>query len=210
MRILAIADMPEPVLSDAFEPDAWRGRVDLIISCGDLDRDYLEFLVTELSVPLLYVPGNHDTAYRTQPPEGCESIDDRLVTLGELRIGGVGGSLRYNADADAFQYTERQMAWRLRRLGWQVHHRGGVDVMVSHAAPLHDDPTLDATDRAHAGVAGFRRFIEHHRPRYWLHGHNHLLFPWVPRVSGIAGTVVINAYGHFVLDTDAPQPLPGG
>lgn len=133
MRILTIADIPERLLYDAFAPDDWRGRVDLIISCGDLDREYLEFLVTELPVPVLYVPGNHDGAYRTQPPEGCEDLDGRLVTIDGLRVAGIGGSPRYNADHEAYQYTEQQMAWRLRRLGWRVRRAGGVDVVVSHA-----------------------------------------------------------------------------
>ena len=207
MRILAIADTPERFLYDVFEPKDWRGRVDLVLSCGDLVREYLEFLVTELAVPLLYVPGNHDTAYREYPPEGCENLDERLVTVGGLRIAGVGGSMNYNAGSDSYQYTEREMAWRLWLLGWRVRRAGGVDTMVSHAAPLHGDPTFDATDRPHRGSAGFRRFIGRHQPRFWLHGHNHLFDSRIPRVSQIAATVVINAYGHYLFDTDAPPPL---
>jgi Icc-related predicted phosphoesterase len=207
MRILAIADSPERLLYDAFAPAAWRGHVDLVISCGDLDREYLEFLVSALDVPLLYVAGNHDTAYRTHPPEGCEDLADRLLTIGGLRLAGISGSLRYNAGPEAYQYTERQMGWRLRRLGWQVRWAGGVDLVASHAAPLHRRPNLDATDWAHRGSAGFRRFIERYRPRYWLHGHNHLFLPWTPRVSRIAETTVINAYGHYLFDTTAPLPM---
>jgi len=207
MRILAIADLPERLLYDTFELDDWCGRVDLVLSCGDLDREYLEFLVTELAVPLLYVPGNHDLAYRRHPPEGCENIDERLLMIGGLHIAGVGGSLNYNAGSDSYQYTEQQMAWRLRRLGWRVRRAGGVDIVVSHAAPLHGDPTLDATDRPHRGSADFSRFIGNHHPRFWLHGHNHLYDSRLPRISQIADTVVINAYGHYMLDTDAPPPL---
>lgn len=207
MRILAIADTPERLLYDVFEPVDWRGRVDLILSCGDLDREYLEFLVTELAVPLLYVPGNHDTAYRRHPPEGGEDLDGRLRTVGGLRIAGVGGSMRYNADPDVYQYTERQMVWRLRWLGYRVWRAGGVDIMISHAAPFHDDPTFDATDHAHRGFTSFCHFIERYHPHYWLHGHNHLISTLVPRVLQIADTVVINAYGHYLLDTEAPPPL---
>ena len=35
---------------------------DLVIGCGDLPFDYLEYLVSRLDVPLLYVPGNHDAS----------------------------------------------------------------------------------------------------------------------------------------------------
>jgi Icc-related predicted phosphoesterase len=86
-----------------------------------------------------------------------------------------------------------------------------VDLVVSHAAPLHGHAAFDATDQAHRGSVSFRRFIERYRPRFWLHGYSHLLFSWIPRVSCIAGTAVINAYGHYLFDTEAPLPtLPIG
>src|SRR5258708_10890199 len=57
MRILAVADeVDEFLYGDKLDTV----RPDLIVSCGDLPFDYLEFLVTSLAVPLLYVPGNHD------------------------------------------------------------------------------------------------------------------------------------------------------
>lgn len=34
--------------------------VDVVISCEDLCCEYLDYLVSMLNVPLLYVPGNHD------------------------------------------------------------------------------------------------------------------------------------------------------
>ncbi len=209
MRLLAISDVPERLLYDDFQPDEWRDRVDLVISCGDLDPEYLEFLVTELNVPLLYVAGNHDTSYRARPPEGCEDIDGRVVTVGRLRIAGMSGSMRYNAGPEAYQYTERQMARRMRRLGWRIRWAGGLDVMVTHAAPLFGDPLLDAHDIPHRGFGAFQGVLARYRPRYWLHGHNHLIFNWVPRVKRIDATLVINAYGHYEIDTDnPPRPLP--
>lgn len=39
-------------------------RPDLVVSCGDLPSDYLEYLVSSLNVPLVYVPGNHDPSLR--------------------------------------------------------------------------------------------------------------------------------------------------
>ena len=56
-RILAIADE----VDDAMYTDKLaRLRPDLVLSCGDLPFDYLEFIVSRLDVPLVYVPGNHD------------------------------------------------------------------------------------------------------------------------------------------------------
>ena len=52
MKILAIADDENKLLWDYYQPDRVAG-VDLIISCGDLDPDYLEFLVSRTNCPLL-------------------------------------------------------------------------------------------------------------------------------------------------------------
>ena len=69
-------------------------KPDLVLSCGDLPFDYLEYLVSRLDVPVFYVPGNHDLGLKPpdmtwmplrselQPvlgPEGCTNIDGRLV-----------------------------------------------------------------------------------------------------------------------------------
>ena len=69
MKILVIADMESKALWDYFEPEK-REDVDLIISCGDLNPRYLEFLVTMAHCPLVYVRGNHDGHYDQNPPEG--------------------------------------------------------------------------------------------------------------------------------------------
>jgi hypothetical protein len=50
--------------------------------------------------------------------------------------------------------------------------------------------------------------ILRHRPRYWLHGHNHLTYAWMPRLSTIAQTTVINAYGYYLLDTAVGPLVP--
>lgn len=232
MRILAVADIPDRLLYDNFNPDRWRSQVDLILACGDLDGSYLDFLVSVLNVPLYYVAGNHDTAFREDPPAGCENLDGRVVTVGGLRIAGIAGSMQYNAGSDEYQYTEQQMKWRMRRLCYKAWRAGGVDIVISHAAPLHCPvftkcPTpvgvgrqcahgeipghlgvcIDASDRCHMGFASFRDFILRFHPRFWLHGHNHLTYAWMPRLSAIDYTTVINAYGHYILDTEARQTV---
>ena len=62
MKILALADEPEKKFWDGYAMDTLR-QVDLILSCGDLPRAYLEFLVTMARCPLVYVHGNHDERY---------------------------------------------------------------------------------------------------------------------------------------------------
>ena len=114
MKILVVSDVESRSYYDFYTPgklDAF----DLIISCGDLPREYLEFLVTMAHCPLLYVHGNHDESYDEQPPEGCICIEDTLYVYDGLRILGLGGSGRYRKGSH--QYTEREMEWRILRLG---------------------------------------------------------------------------------------------
>ena len=57
MKILAVSDIESKSLYDFFSPDKVEG-VELIIACGDLQENYLEFLVTMMNVPLIYIHGN--------------------------------------------------------------------------------------------------------------------------------------------------------
>ena len=68
MRILAVSDEEAKGLYDHYRPGKLDGY-DLILSCGDLKKEYLEFLVTMSNVPLLYVHGNHDDSFEKRPPE---------------------------------------------------------------------------------------------------------------------------------------------
>ena len=83
MKVLCISDSEEYELYEGWtDEEAERLKdVGLILSAGDLGREYLEFLVTMLNVPLLYVRGNHDSCYDEEPPEGCVDIDDKVAEI---------------------------------------------------------------------------------------------------------------------------------
>ena len=130
MKILAVADKESSSLWDYYTPDKLKG-VDLIISCGDLNRRFLEFLVTLGNCPLLYVRGNHDSAYDKNAPEGCICIENMIYNYKGLRIGGLGGSMRYKGGPD--MYTEDEMRKRAKRLGSKIRYTGGIDILVTHA-----------------------------------------------------------------------------
>ena len=149
MKVLLISDLESEYLWDYYQPGHLAG-VDLILSCGDLHSQYLSFLVTMGGVPLLYVHGNHDQTYDLRPPEGCECIEDRLITVKGLRVLGLGGSIWYSGGPH--QYTEAQMARRVRRLRRQLRRAGGVDIVVTHAPARGYG---DAPDQAHHGFSCF-------------------------------------------------------
>ena len=201
MKLLLISDVESPYLWDYYQPGRLDG-IDLILSCGDLSSKYLTFLVTMTGKPLLYVHGNHDKTYALHPPEGCECVEDRLVRVKGLRILGLGGSICYSGGPH--QYTEAQMARRIRRLQFQLWRAGGVDIVLTHA-PMQGYG--DGEDYAHQGFESLLRLVDKHRPKYLIHGHVHANYGAnLPRVLQRDGTTVINAYERYVLDTEA---LPG-
>ncbi|OUP39820.1 metallophosphoesterase family protein [Olsenella sp. An188] len=203
MRILAISDVPEGWLWERWDRERVAG-VDLIISCGDLPATYLEHIVTLANVPLLYVQGNHDTAYDDHAPEGCVSIDGQLRDFCGLRIMGLGGSIRYNDEVHGF--TEAEMARKAARMALLASATGGVDVIVTHA-PLRGYGDLD--DLPHRGFEALGRLIERTRPRYLLHGHVHMEYGRIERVrEHPCGTTIVNACGSYVLDI--PDESIGG
>lgn len=186
IRILAVADEVDQAL---YGPRLRELRPDLILGCGDLPFDYLEYLRAEAEVPLLYVHGNHDPPLRSHsisaylPPEytspsrqrpvGCVDVEDRWEDEVGLRIVGLGGSIRYNNGDN--QYTQGEMRHRVRRLTRRTrirHWRDGrsVDVVIAHSPPLDCGDEGDAT---HRGFAAFHRLVEKLEPTFMLHGHIH-------------------------------------
>jgi uncharacterized protein len=178
--------------------------VSLVLSCGDLPYDYLEYIVTMLDVPLLYVHGNHDRPLRTDhseipAPRGCIWVEGRILAEQGLLIAGLGGSIRYKP-IGAHQYTEWEMRKRVGRLAprfWWNRLRGRrLDIFLAHAPPrgIHDEE-----DFAHHGFETFRSLIERQRPRYFIHGHTQP-HAGVPQVTRLGETEVIHINGWRVLE----------
>ena len=197
MKILLISDEEDKYLWDYYRPGTLDG-VDLILSAGDLKPDYLSFLVTMARCPLLYVHGNHDERYKKNPPEGCDCVDDRIITVNGLRILGLGGVPRYNNGP--WQFTERQMAWRIRKLNRKIKYVGGVDLVLTHA-PVRGYG--DQENMAHRGFEAFLPLLDRWKPRYLIHGHVHQRYqPNMQRILQYQDTTIINACGKYYLETE--------
>jgi Icc-related predicted phosphoesterase len=216
-RILAVSD---EVNTLAYHGGFAEMKPDLVIACGDLPFDYLEYLVTTISKPLLFVPGNHDPdltprrqasttinflAYSeldNPGPQGCTNIDGRIVDVAGLRLAGLGGSHRYREGPN--QYTQKQMAKRCRRLRVRSRLRGArrnrlVDVIVTHAPPRG---VGDDDDPCHQGFESFHQMVREVAPQYLVHGHIH---PYGLDAADreLAGTTIVNAVGHRLLEIDS-------
>ena len=195
MRVLLIADEEDLYLWEHYTPGCL-GKIDLILSAGDLKSPYLSFLVTMLNCPLLYVHGNHDGAYDRFPPEGCECVDDRVVTVKGYRIAGLGGCRWYNNGP--YQYPERQMAARIRRLRRPLRRAGGMDILLTHAPA---EGYGDMPDPVHQGFRGFLDLLDKYQPAFMFHGHVHLRYaPSMKREFQRGGTVIRNIGGYSVME----------
>ena len=195
MKILTISDEECPALWEYYTPGRLDGY-DLILSCGDLNSQYLSFLVTMAKCPVLYVHGNHDVTYDQAPPEGCDNIDGHIVTYNGLRILGLGGCRKYHPGPH--QYTDRQMRRRIAKLRFRLWCMGGVDIVVTHAPP---EGLGDADDPAHWGFEALRKLVDKYHPAYLVHGHVHISYGHdIPRQIDYNGTKIINAYERYTLE----------
>ncbi len=199
MNVLVLADEESKYLWDYFEKSKL-DNIDLIISCGDLKPQYLSFLATFAKVPILYVHGNHDEIYDTTPPDGCICIDDDIYVYQGIRILGLGGSKNYNYGT--YQYTEQEMAHRVRKLWFKLRKNNGFDILVTHAPAYQLN---DGEDLPHSGFKIFRNLLDKYKPKYFLHGHVHLNYSWKQQRECIYNehTTVINGFEKYIFEYKA-------
>jgi predicted phosphodiesterase len=104
MKILCISDQIDPlVYSNSIKTRF--ADVDLILSAGDLPLDYLDFVVSNLNKPLVFVFGNHHTKKIEDDAYGgcgCVHAGSKVVHEEGVIIAGLGGCLRYNNGANQF------------------------------------------------------------------------------------------------------------
>ena len=190
--LTCIADEEDPLLYSSSVIRLLKD-CDFIISAGDLNPKYLEYIVTLTNKPLFYIHGNHDSIMETRPPEGCICIDDDLITYQGIRILGLGGSYRYSNET--YQYTEVQMERRIRKLRFKIAKAGGVDIVVTHA-PIKGYGDLN--DYAHQGFECFNKLLEELKPRFWFYGHVHKSYdPLGKRIYAYKNTMIINVCGSY-------------
>lgn len=196
MKILVLADHESKSLYDYYEPEKLKD-VELILACGDLRKNYLEFFASMAHAPLLYVLGNHDGWYSSRQEGGSICIEDRIYEYKGIRILGLGGSMQYIPGADN-QYTEQQMRRRIRRLWWQLKWKKGFDILISHAPACGLN---DLEDLPHKGFECFRKLMDTYRPKYFVHGHVHANYgKGFKRLDKYGDTIIINAYDHYLIE----------
>jgi uncharacterized protein len=172
MNILVIAD-DEMIKSRLTE-----SKADVVVSCGDLPDDVIVEAARRGSCKqILAVKGNHDSVASFPAP----IFDLHLKTLDfrGLRFGGFSGSWKYKPKGHhLFEQSEVEAA---------LDTFPKVDVFISHNSPrlIHD-----RDDEVHIGFVAFNNYITKHKPRFVLHGHQH-----VQQETLVDTTRVIGTYG---------------
>jgi Icc-related predicted phosphoesterase len=218
MKILCISDQIDPLVYTNTIRERFKD-IDVILSAGDLPMDYLEFIVSSLNKPLLFVFGNHnieELAYYKDEASythlwlaehdnihssGATHIGSKVKVEGDMIFAGLGGSMRYNRGEN--QFTELQMKLEMLKLFPKLLLnrilRGRfLDVLLTHASPkgIHDKE-----DRCHWGFKSFLWFMRVFKPKYLIHGHIHLYDLADVRLTRYEDTLVINAYSHYIINT---------
>lgn len=207
MKILAVSDQVVERVYSLANNKHFEGA-EVILGCGDLPYNYLEYLVTILNVPLFYVPGNHDPDFNIRDPrsraEGGSNLDLKTVYHKGTLIGGFGGSVRYHPNGTN-QYTQSEAYWRAYQMVPQlllnrIQYGRALDILISHSPPfgIHDD-----TDQAHNGLKALNWLMKFAKPRYLLHGHTHFYRNNIASHETSSGsTKVINVFPYRMIDVE--------
>ena len=218
MRLLCIADHVDPLIYSTGLKERY-GKVDLVLSAGDLAVGYYDFIVSCLNRPLYFVFGNHHLEHRGNFRRGADPfekaqddsrwdrggaicLDGRVVRVRGLIMAGLGGSIWYNGGEN--QFTDLTMFLSMLRLFpsllWhRLVHGRFLDLLITHSPPYGIN---DLPDPCHTGFRIFLWFMRHFHPAYLVHGHVHLYDRNAARETKYGGTTVLNAYDHAVLSLE--------
>ena len=208
MKILAVSDQIVERIYTLARQDHFQG-VDIIIGCGDLPYTYLEYLISMLNVPMVYVPGNHDPEYNPKfnstRAEGGSNLDLQHTHVKGLLMAGLGGSVKYRPDgvnqhtqAEAFQRAARLMPGLLFN---RLRYGRALDILITHSPPfgIHDDET-----QAHTGLKAINWLLRWARPRYHFHGHTHFFRQNLAvSITKLGPTTIMNVFPYKIIEVSS-------
>jgi uncharacterized protein len=169
------------VIADDDSQAGWKAgsQADLLISCGDLwDQTIQRVCRSYLCRRAFAVRGNHDAA--TAFPPGIEDLHLTICEFQGLRFGGFRGCWRYKPRGNHL--------WDQWEVGELLREFPAVDVFVAHNSPrgIHEVDT-----GVHQGFQDFRDYIDRARPRFFIHGHQH-----IESTTRLGDTLIMGVYGE--------------
>jgi len=207
MKILAVSDQVVERIYTLTSQGHFQGT-DIIVDYNDLPYTYLEYLVSMLNVPMVYVPGNHDPEYNprfsTTRAEGGSNLDLKRVRVKGLLIAGLGGSVKYRPDG-VNQHTQIEAFLRAAQLmpGLllnRLRYGHALDILITHSPPfgIHDDDT-----QAHTGLKAINWLLRWARPRYHFHGHTHFYRQNLEEsITRFGPTTIMNIFPYKIIEIE--------
>ena len=187
MKILFLADL------QSVRYEEWqnflkidKNTFDVIATLGDIYGLYLKQTIDAFpDKKIIGVLGNHDQKEQFTYYD-IENIHNHIVNINGVKIAGIEGCVRYKENDNFPLYTQFDIIK-------VCYHMNSADIIISHNSPfeIHDDKD----DIAHVGYQGLLDYIEKCKPKYCVHGHQH-----IDKVTKYLDTKVIGIYGASILD----------
>jgi Icc-related predicted phosphoesterase len=195
MRLLVISDFHGNVEAAHRTAAKAEGmQIDAIVVCGDIthfgsvkDAEKILAPLIKLDMPVLYVPGNCDSAELAKAQIiGATSVHGQCQKINDVSFMGLGAAPTsrfyswYEMSETEIMNTLESIADRCSPNKWLA--------VVSHAPPIDTKVDL-AFSRIHAGSISLRGFIEKKKPDIVFCGHIHE----AKGIDRIGDTVIVNS-----------------
>ena len=194
MRVLILSDFHghhEAFTKAASEAN--RLKVELIALCGDITNfghvkqaRSLITPLTNLNLPILYVPGNCDlSSFFEEKIDKAKNIHAKCKTIKDCSFIGVGGSPSCHLNTP-LEFPEKWIKNSLNS-GYKICSSPKKLIILSHTPPINTKIDLAYLNK-HIGSQSVRRFVEEKKPLAVFCGHVHE----APGIDWIGETLVIN------------------
>jgi len=161
LAVLFIADTHGDL---GFHPE-WLDNLphfDLCILLGDNNEYDIKTVLSKIDKEKVFgVMGNHDLNNQYERL-GIRNLSGGKLTIGGVKIGGIGGSFKYK-DSVHYPLLTHEDSLRLADV------YSDIDILVTHDKPY----TVDTIDNAHDGLKGITYAIYKNRIPLHFHGHMH-------------------------------------
>ena len=153
MKILAVSDKENTQVQNSILKNMDKLKdIDIIISCGDLSKNYLEFLVDGIKKEFFFVEGNHPTIKTSSKScfekvvskvyenenyfdYGGINLHSRIHIYDNYILVGFEGSMKYNGKS--FQYSEKEMTRIVNKVSFAIKKQQFKDFLFKRKIILY-------------------------------------------------------------------------
>lgn len=164
----------------------YKGSLKCILLLGDINETLiLRLKEIFIDTRILGVLGNHDYPY-VYKENNIENINGMVINIDSVKIAGIEGSFKYK-EGKFPSYTH------IESLNL-INEMEEADILISHTSPYG---VHEKDNDVHSGLLGIREYIEKHKPKFNIHGHQHK-----DEISILNNTYIIGIYGISIIDIE--------